>query len=315
MPSTKSRVHPKYKTKYRVGNWSDYDRALVERGNLTIWLSPDAIARWNAKPSGRRGGQRKYSDLAIETALTLRLLLQLPLRHAEGFLRSLFDLMGLALDVPDHTTLSRRAKKLKVSLRVPKKLGRIDLVIDSSGLAIFGEGEWAAAKHGGKGIRGWKKLHLGVDGDGVIVGQRLTDASVDDGSVGVDFVDGVPGKVRRVIGDGTYDSRALYDAAISRGAKVVVPPIKTAKTGGRGCRARDRIVRRIRKVGRRQWKKESGYHQQARAENTFMRYKRILGDRLHERDPDGQSVEARLACNILNRMTELGMPASYAVRM
>ena len=211
MPSTKSRVHPKYKTKYRVSNWSDYDRSLVERGNLSIWLSPNAIARWHAKPSGRRGGQRRYSDLAIETALTLRLLFKLPLRQAEGFLRSLFDLMGLVLDVPDHTTLSRRAKRLKqkVPLRVPKKLGRIDLVIDSSGLAIFGEGEWAAAKHGGKGIRGWKKLHLGVDGDGVIVGQRLTDASVDDGNVGVDFVDGVPGKVRRVIGDGAYDSRAL----------------------------------------------------------------------------------------------------------
>jgi hypothetical protein len=282
MPSTKSRVHPKYKTKYRLGNWSDYDRSLVERGNLTVWLSPDAIAQWNAKPSRRRGGQRKFSDLAIEAALTLRLLLQLP-------------------------------------LRVPKKLGRIDLVIDSSGLGIFGEGEWAAAKHGGKGIRGWKKLHIGVDGDGVIVGQRLIDASVDDGNVGVgvgvDFVDGVPGKVRRVIGDGAYDSRALYDAAVSRGARVVVPPIKAAQTGGRGCRARDRVVRRVRKVGRRQWQKESGYHQQARAENTFMRYKRILGDRLHARDADGQSVEARLACSILNRMTELGMPAAYAVRM
>tara|TARA_R110002096_G_scaffold148372_3_gene309047 strand:+ start:1948 stop:2238 length:291 start_codon:yes stop_codon:yes gene_type:complete len=96
-----------------------------------------------------------------------------------------------------------------VSLRVPKKPGRIDLVIDSSGLAIFGEGEWAAVKYGGKGVRGWKKLHLGVDGDGVIVGPRLTDASVDDGNVGVDFVDSMPGKVRRVIGDGAYDSRAL----------------------------------------------------------------------------------------------------------
>jgi hypothetical protein len=223
--------------------------------------------------------------------------------------------MGLVLDVPDHTTLSRRGKVLKVPLRVPQKSGRMDLVIDSSGLAIFGKGEWAAVKHGGKGVRGWKKLHLGVDGDGVIVGQRLTDACVDDGNVGVDFVDSVPGKVRRVIGDGAYDSRALYDAAVSRGARVVVPPIKTAQTGGRGCRARDRIVRRIRKIGRREWKKESGYHQQARAENAFMRYKRILGDRLHARDGDTQIVEARLACNILNRMTELGMPASYAVRM
>jgi hypothetical protein len=199
--------------------------------------------------------------------------------------------MGLVLDVSDHTTLSRRAKQLKVPLRVPKKLGRIDLVIDSSG--------------------------LGVDGDGVIVGQRLTDASVDDGhvGVGVGFVDSVPGKVRRVIGDGAYDSRALYDAAVSRGARGVVPPIKTAQTGGRGCRARDRIVRRIRKVGRCQWQKESCYHQQSRAENTFMRYRKILGDRLHARDADGQSVEARLACSILSRMTELGMPASFAVRM
>ena len=315
MPSTKSRVHPKYKTKYRVGNWSDYDRSLVDSGNLTIWLSPEAIARWNAKPSRRRGGQRKYSDLAIETALTLRLLFKLPLRQVEGFLRSVFDLMGLALDVPDHTTLSRRAKKLTGPLRVPQKSGRIDLVIDSSGLAIFGEGEWAAVKHGGKGVRGWKKLHIGVDGDGVIVGQQLTAASADDGNVGVGLVDRVPGKIRRVTGDGAYDSRALYDAAISRGAKVVVPPIKTAQTGGRGCRARDRIIRRIRKVGRRQWKQESGYHKQARAENTFMRYKRILGDRLHSRDADAQVVEARLACSILNRMVELGMPASYAVRM
>jgi hypothetical protein len=138
MTRTKSRVHPKYKTKHRVGNWSDYDRALVDRGNLTIWLSPEAIARWNAKPTRRRGGQRKYSDLAIETALTLRLLFKLPLRQVEGFLRSVFDLMGLVLDVPDHTTLSRRANKVKVPLRVPKKLGRIDLVIDSSGLAILG---------------------------------------------------------------------------------------------------------------------------------------------------------------------------------
>ena len=315
MPSTKSRVHPKYKTKYRVGNWSDYDRALVERGSLTIWLSPDAIARWSAKPSRRRGGQRKYSDLAIETALTLRLLFKLPLRQVEGFLRSLFDLMGLVLDVPDHTTLSRRGKVLKVPLRVPQKSGKMDLVIDSSGLAIFGEGEWAAAKHGGKGVRGWKKLHLGVDGDGVIVGQVLTGANVDDGNVGVDLVGDVPGKLRRVTGDGAYDSRALYDAALSRGSRVVVPPVKTARTGGRGCRARDRAVRRIRKVGRREWKKESGYHQQARAENTFFRYKRILGDRLHARDADAQAVEARLACNILNRMTELGMPASYTVRM
>ncbi|MGK0203360.1 MAG: hypothetical protein ACI9S9_002438 [Planctomycetota bacterium] len=193
----------------------------------------------------------------------------MPLRQVEGFLRWLFDLVGLALDVPDHTTLSRRGQHLKVSLRVPKQPGRIDLVLDSSGLAIFGDGERAAVKHRGRGVRGWKKLHLGVDRDGVIVGQVLTDANVDDASVGVDLVDRTPGKIRKVIGGGAYDSRALYDAVSSRDAKVVVPPIKTAQTGGRGCRARDPAVRR-------QWQKESGYHQQARVENTFFSYKGIL---------------------------------------
>ena len=180
MSTKRSRVHPKYKTKYRVANWPQYDRSLAQRGNLTVWLSPDAIARWNAKPSGRRGGQRKYSDLAIETALTLRLLLHLPLRQTEGFLLSIFELMGIHLDVPDHTTLSRRSGQLSLPLRIPQTSGPIDLVIDSSGLAIFGEGEWAAVKHGGKGIQGWKKLHLGVDETGVIVAQTLTGANVDD---------------------------------------------------------------------------------------------------------------------------------------
>ena len=97
MSTKRSRVHPKYKTKYRVGNWPQYDRSLVERGNLTLWLSPAAISDWNAKPSGRRGGQQKYSDVAIEAALTLRLLFHLPLRQTEGFLLSIFKLRAPSL--------------------------------------------------------------------------------------------------------------------------------------------------------------------------------------------------------------------------
>ena len=109
MSPKRSRVHPNYKTQYRVANWPDYDRSLVHRGSITVWPTPDAIASWNAKPTKRRGGQQKHVDLAIETALTLRLLFQLPLRQTEGFLLSIFELMGLGLDVPDHTTLSRRS--------------------------------------------------------------------------------------------------------------------------------------------------------------------------------------------------------------
>ena len=154
MSSKRSRVHPRFKTKYRVGNWPAYDRGLVDRGDLTIWISIDATDGGRPRPSGVRGGQRRFSDTAIETALTLRLLFRLPLRQTEGFLRSLFALIGLDLEVPDHTTLSRRAGTLDVPLHHHAIRGSIHLVIDSSGLSIVGEGEWAAAKHGGRGKRG-----------------------------------------------------------------------------------------------------------------------------------------------------------------
>ena len=113
----KSRVHPKYKTKYHVGNWPAYDRALVQRGDITVWLAPDAIATWEAVGVGKRGGQRQYSDLAIETALTLRLIFHLPLRQTEGFLTSIFGMLGFDLSAPDHTTLSRRGQHLDLPLR------------------------------------------------------------------------------------------------------------------------------------------------------------------------------------------------------
>ena len=150
----KSKVHPRYKTKYRVANWAAYNQALVRRGDVTVWLSSEAIAAW----SGRRGGQRRYSDLAIETALTLRLLSHLPLRQAEGFLHALFGMMRLDLSAPDSTTLSRRSQHLRRRLRpVPPGAG-LQLVLDSTGLSIVWAGEWAAAKHGGRGRRGWRKL-------------------------------------------------------------------------------------------------------------------------------------------------------------
>ncbi len=159
----KSRVHPKYKTRYRVGNWPTYERSLVQRGDVTLWISAEAKAAWRPSPSGHPGGQQRFSDLAIETALTLRLVFRLPLRQAEGFLRSVLSLMDVDLEAPDHTTLSRRSRHLDVELdRVPSK-GPIHLIVDSTGLSIVGEGEWAAVKHGSRGQRGWKKLHLGVD--------------------------------------------------------------------------------------------------------------------------------------------------------
>ena len=311
----KSRVHPKYKTKYRIGNWPAYDRALVQRGDVTLWLTPEAIATWEAVGVGKRGGQLQYSEVAIEAALTLRLLFHLPLRQTEGFLRSIFGMLGLDLSAPDHTTLSRRAQRLNLTLcRVLTGTG-IHLLVDSTGLSMVGEGEWAAVKHGRRGTRGWKKLHLGVDGTGMIVAHALTGGHVDDATTALDLIDTVEGDVSCVTADAAYDTRGIYEAAGARGATVVIPPSRTATVSGRRPRspARDRTIRQVQQAGRRQWKKDSGYHQQARVENAFFRYKSIIGESLRARSPVGQETEAILACNILNQMTQLGRPASYAI--
>ena len=312
----KSRVHLNHKTKYCVENWTEYERGLIRRGDITVWLSPAAIAAWSPVKSGLPGGQRKFSDLAIETALTVRLVFGLPLRQVEGFLRSLFVLMGVDLAVPDHTTLSRRGKRLGVRLRSSTSAGPVNLIVDSTGLSIVGEGEWAAAKHGGKGRRGWKKLHLGVDGAGVIVAQSLTDGSVDDAAEGIKLLRSVDRRVRSFTGDGAYDSVAVYTAAGARGARILVPPSRKA-TGPRRRKprssARDRAIARIRKVGRRRWKTESGYHRQGRVKNTFFRMKSILGGRLRARSADAQGTEALIACNVLNRMFELSRPRSVPI--
>ena len=227
--------------------------------------------------------------------------------------------MDLDLTSPDHTTLSRRAKQLEVQLRTFGKKTDIYLIVDSTGLQIRGQGPWANAKHDKKGTREWHKLHLGVDEKGMIVAEALTDSTTADASVVPDLVGQVPDdkNITRFSADGAYDHNSIYEMFAELGARVVVPPIKTAtpsRTRTPGARARNRTINRVRKVGRRQWKKETGYRRQARAENTFFRYKQFFGNRLSARHPDNQKAEARLACNILNRMLQLGEPRPQAIR-
>lgn len=132
----KPRVHPPYKTHYRVGNWRVYERALVRRGDVTLWLSPDARAAWTVPPSGRPGGQRRFSNLAIETALALRLVFRLPLRQTEGFVRPVLTAMRTSLDAPDHTTLSRRGQVLTLAVHHSLATGPPHLIVDSTTLCV-----------------------------------------------------------------------------------------------------------------------------------------------------------------------------------
>jgi IS5 family transposase len=254
-----SRVHPTYKIKYRVANWASYDRALVGRGDITLWLSPEALATWEPVGVGTRGGQQKYSDVAIETTLTLRLLFHLPLRQAEGFAQSLFGMMGLQLSTPDHTTLSRRGQLLDVRLRrVPTGKG-LHLIVDSTGLSIVGDGEWARAKHGRHGTRGWKKLHLGVDRSGVVVAHTLTDATVDDAATAIALISVVDGGLTSVTGDAasTRSPSTMPRGRVVRPSSCRQPRQHRYRSAGCG-HARDRAIKRMKKIGRRRWKKEAG---------------------------------------------------------
>jgi len=132
-----------------VRNWPEYEKSLRNRGDITVWFSEDAIAAWTPKTSGKRGGQAVYSDVAIETSLSLRLVFHLPLRQTEGFLGSIFRLMGLALPSPDHTTLSRRIQTVDVQRHIDRLTDApVCFIVDSTGLKICGQGEWHSRKYG-----------------------------------------------------------------------------------------------------------------------------------------------------------------------
>ena len=213
-------------------------------------------------------------------------------------------------------TLSRRSQHLRRRLRSPVPPGEgLHLVLDSTGLSLVGAGEWAAAKHGGRGRRGWRKLHLGVDQSGAILVHTLTEATGDDATTALDLLTAVEGPLVRITADAAYDTVAVYETATARGATVVIPPARTANVSGHGPRspARDRTITVVKQLGRRRWKKTSGYHRQSRVEHTFFRDTSIIGDGLRARSPTGQGSEVVLGCAILNRMTELGRPVSYRI--
>ena len=226
--------------------------------------------------------------------------------------QSVGHLLRLLGEQPLAPTLFRRFANLG---RFVAPYEGLHLVLDSTGLSIVGEGEWAAAKHGGCGRRGWRKLHLGVDQSGVIRVHTLTEATGDDATTALDLLTAVEGPLVRVTADAAYDTVAVYETAGARGATVVIPPARTANVSGHGPRspARDRTITLVKTLGRRQWKKASGYHRQSRVENVFFRYKSIIGDGLRARSPAGQGSDVVLGCEILNRMTALGRPVSYRI--
>jgi DDE family transposase len=298
-PHKRPHRHPTYKTAYRVKNWHEYDQALRDRGDITLWMSQDAIHAWTPPQTGKRGAQRVYSDIAIETALTLRLLFRLPLRQTEGFLQAILTLMDLTLPCPDHTTLSRRNATLVIRQQVERaSQGPVDLIADSTGLKVCGQGEWHTQKHEEKKCKRWKKLHIGVDDRGQIIASTLTEGHEQDPSQVPEFLSQVGRVIERFIGDGIYDQEPVYAAVMAHSpeARVIVPPRKDAVLSRQVFTAptqRDQHVLTIASVGRLGWKRLSGYYTQAYAENVFARFKRTFGDRLRTKRDESQRGKPR----------------------
>lgn len=313
----------KKKTRYRLRNWSDYNRSLEQRGSLTLWISAEAIKTWLVREkTGERGASLSYSNLAIETMAMVKAVFGQAGRQTAGLVKSLFELMHLELPVPDHSTVSRRLAEIEVGLPVKSASQPRHLVIDSTGVKVFGEGEWKVRTHGASKRRTWRKLHLCVDAaTHEIIVAAATENSVSDSQMLPEILAAVEAEIEQISADGSYDRRKVYDAINQRGIKrAAIPPRKGARIWQHGNSGKQRLIRdenlrAVRKKGRAKWKRESNYHQRSLSETAVFRYKTIFTDKLQSRKTDNQFQEMIIKCACLNRMTHLGMPESYKVEV
>ncbi len=309
----------KTKRTYRLRNWKEYNKALVGRGSLTLWVSDESIAQWReTRHTGKRGAPRTYTDTAILCMATLEEVYHLPLRATEGLMRSIVKLLGVRLCVPDYTTLCRRRTALEVALPRRRKDEPLHMVVDSTGIKVYGEGEWKVRQHGYTKRRTWRKLHFGVDqATHEFVAVMVSTNDFKDSQLLPDLLEQLESEIKQVSADGAYDSRNCYEALRAKGARAVIPPRKGARIWQHGNTKRERHVRdenlrEIRRTGRREWKREAGYHRRSLAETQVFRVKTIFGERVSARQFEGQAAQMLVRCAALNRMTHLGMPDSYA---
>jgi hypothetical protein len=303
---------------YRIPNWNQYHDALVRRGSLTLWVDQDTLQAWRYQGPTQREAQFEDGDTAIEGLLTLRSVYHLTLRATAGFATSLLELMLVDLPVPDSSTLCRRAATVCITL--PKRAtGPLHLILDSTGLKVSGEGEWKVRQHGSSKRRTWLKLHLAIDPQThAIQAAVVSEPGVTDAEATPSLLEQVENPVEVMTGDGMYDRREMYAEADRRGARAVIPPRRDAKLRRHGNSSgprlvRDENLRRIRPIGRKGWKRESGSPRRSLGETAMSRMKTIFGPGISRRRDEQRTTEAGVRCRALTIMTHQGMPPSVRV--
>jgi len=267
------------------------------------WFDPEMT--WEAAPSGKRGRRQTYSDAAIQTCISMKVLFGMALRQTAGFVESLLSLADLDSTVPDFSTLSRRQKILAVNIPFRGSKGPLHLLIDSTGIKVEGEGEWNARKHGGPKRCVWRKIHLGIDEETLEVrAVEITGSHIGDAPILPDLLNQIAAEeeIASVTADGAYDTRKCHDAIADRGADAVIPPRKNAKPWKAftaGAVARNEALRASKYLGRAIWRNWSGYHRRSRVE-TKMHCVKLLDQRLMARDFDRQVAEVQVRIAVMN---------------
>lgn len=305
------------KDKYKVTNWSSYNSGLKRRGSINLWISSDLSDQWKWEGKSKRGGQYAYSDIAIELCLMIGSVYSLALRQTEGFMSSFFEQCGWELPVSSYTTICRRSKGLSVNLKSKKNSGITDIVVDSTGLKVYGEGEWKVRKHGAGKHRTWMKMHLAIDaGSQQIKGVSLTSNSVEDSSAGISLIKSMKFRIGSLRGDGGYDKHKFREMLKSRNIIQLIPPQSNAVINRKGLNylvERNESIKKIKRIGRKKWKQQSGYHQRSKVETAMFRYKAVIGDHLSARVVGNQKTEVAIGCKILNIMLQVAKPISIKV--
>lgn len=309
------RRHKFEKPRYKVTNWPEYNAALKRRGDFTIWFTDEAIAGWRPAKTGARGRPMKYSNVAIETALFLRQVFHLPLRQTEGLMKSLARVMQVDISIPDFSCISRRSIGLpRHALSKALEPGSL-VIVDSTGLKVYGKDEWHQDKHDVPARRTWRKLHLAIDEHHQVLACELTTPEVGDTTAVPDLLGQFTTPFDTFMGDGAYDGEPVSQAVLAKqpDAKVVVPPHKTAVISATGKTQRDQHIETIAQKGRLVWQRITGYNFRSHVELAMQRYKRIFGNMMKARALPQQKTEAWISASALNRMTNLGMPVSVKI--
>jgi hypothetical protein len=324
MAPKKDTTPTKKKDKYRIRNWKQYNQSLVNRGSITFWFDEEAIKKWHdVEKTGKPGKPEIYSDFAIRCGLSIKAVFRIALRALQGMICSLITMLKLPIKCPHYSVFSRRAEDLKIPMRPFLKPGEhLNIIFDSTGLKVYEEGERKVRKHGYSKRRTWRKTHIGMCADtGQVIVSAISSNDVSDDEAMVAMMLTLEGvKIGNVLGDGAYDTVDCREVVHDLGGKPIIPPDKNAKEQKRAripaLAERDKAIRRIQELGeegRAKWKQEVGYHERSLIETHMFRHKTILGDRLMARKKTTQATELAVKCDVLNRMTELGMPDSYKV--